>query len=80
MKDANPKTPISPEAALVRDRIRELLKQRDLTYSQAAEAMKISQATFKRMMSRGGFTLDGLIDLSRWLKMPLKELIADLLS
>jgi len=54
--------------------IKEELKSRGLTYSKVAAALKISEASVKRLFSTGNLSLDRLVCLCTLLDMTLVEL------
>lgn len=57
------------------DSLKGELRRRGKTYADVAEVLELSQASIKRLFSRGGFTLERLNRLCDWLDLEFGDLV-----
>lgn len=64
-----------PGSNQLRDAIKRQLKARNLRYAELAKALDLSEASIKRLLSRGGITLERLDEICEFLGIDLYELV-----
>lgn len=65
------------ETAVLMEALKRTLKSRGITYSQVAQKLRISEASVKRLFSRGGFTLERFVDVCSIAGTTVSELARD---
>jgi transcriptional regulator with XRE-family HTH domain len=68
---------VSQAAALV-EALKKVLRARKLNYAQIARALKLSEATVKRMFSRNDFSLDRFEEICKLAEISMSDLARDL--
>lgn len=68
---------MSQAAALV-EALKKVLRARKLNYAQIARALKLSEATVKRMFSRNDFSLDRFEEICKLAEISMSDLARDL--
>ncbi|MCW5626072.1 MAG: XRE family transcriptional regulator [Burkholderiales bacterium] len=65
------------ETALLMDALKRTLKARAITYGHVAQKLGLSEASVKRLFSRGGFTLERFVDVCNIAGTTVSELARD---
>jgi transcriptional regulator with XRE-family HTH domain len=66
---------LSAESQRIRQLIKRLMKRNGYQYADLAKVLGVSTPTVKRIMTRDEMSLERLIAIASWLKIPLHELI-----
>jgi transcriptional regulator with XRE-family HTH domain len=65
----------TPNLWKIRETIKSLLKKRGLTYADLAKALHLAEASVKRLMTKGDFSLDRLETIAHWFGLSLFEFL-----